>query len=179
MTDWSAWQRNVSDELKGMSTQDIRDALRRTAHSFSVLMEHWHGDFNISTLIRNANSFNAKHVFYVGKRGYDRRGTVGAHHYVDLTHLKDVDDIARLKSEYTLVGLENNISDCVPLPEFTWPRQSLMIFGEENTGISDELLELCDFKVSIPQWGSVRSMNVGTCSGIAMYDYTTKLCAED
>lgn len=177
MKDWSNWQRNVVDEFKKLSTQEIRQRLRRNAHDFAVLMEHWNGDFNISTLIRNANVFNAKHVFYIGKKGYDRRGTVGAHHYVDLTHAKSIDDIVQLKKDYTFVGIENNIGRCVSLPDFTWPRNPLMIFGEENGGISDELLALCDHKVSIPQWGSIRSMNVGTCSGIAMYDYVTKLCA--
>ena len=88
-----------------------------------------------------------------------------------------MDDVTQLKSDYTFVGIENNIERCVSLPDFVWPKNPLMIFGEESGGISDELLALCDHKVSIPQWGSIRSMNVGTCSGIAMYDYVTKLHA--
>ena len=50
-----------------------------------------------------------------------------------------------------------------------------MIFGEEGLGLTKEILELADYVVSIKQYGSVRSMNVGTTSGIAMYDYTSKL----
>ncbi len=49
-----------------------------------------------------------------------------------------------------------------------------MIFGEEGEGVTPEMLELADHVVSIKQYGSVRSMNVGTTSGIAMYDYIRK-----
>ena len=36
-------------------------------------------------------------------------------------------------------------------------------------------LGMADDVVYIPQLGSVRSLNVGTASGIVMYDYVTKL----
>ena len=50
-------------------------------------MEHWNGDFNISTLIRNANAFNIEKVYYLGKKKIDRRGSVGTHHYVSINYL--------------------------------------------------------------------------------------------
>jgi tRNA G18 (ribose-2'-O)-methylase SpoU len=50
-----------------------------------------------------------------------------------------------------------------------------MCFGEEGTGLSKETMELCDIVVHITQYGSVRSLNVGTASGIAMYDFINKL----
>jgi tRNA G18 (ribose-2'-O)-methylase SpoU len=51
-----------------------------------------------------------------------------------------------------------------------------MIFGQEQIGIPKKLLDLCDELVYIKQYGSVRSLNVGTASGIAMYDYCSKVC---
>ena len=86
-TRWKSWTYNVVDEFKDKSTDEIKDILRATSHPFAVLMENWQGDFNIGTMIRNANAFNAKKVFYYGKKRYDRRGAVGTHHYVDLHHL--------------------------------------------------------------------------------------------
>ena len=53
-------------------------------------------------------------------------------------------------------------------------QDTMMVFGEEGIGLTDEMLNLADHVVSIKQYGSVRSMNVGTTSGIAMYDYTKK-----
>lgn len=171
---WSAWKYNVTDEYKSWKVEDIKQDLRAKAHPFAVLMEQWNGDFNISTMIRNANAFNAAQVFYIGKKRFDRRGTVGSHHYVDLNYLNDFEELAKLKEKYVFVGLDNNLDCCVPMETFEWPKNTLMIFGEEGKGISPALLKECDYCVNITQFGSVRSLNVGTSSGIAMYDWINK-----
>ena len=71
---WSLWTRNVVDKYKNWSTESIKRDLQRTANPFSVCMEHWQGDFNISTLIRNSNAFNARRVFYLGKKDLIEEG---------------------------------------------------------------------------------------------------------
>ena len=172
----TAWNYNVIDKYKSWTTDEIKKDLRTKAHPFAVLMEQWKGDFNISTMIRNANAFNAAQVFYIGKKRFDRRGTVGTHHYVDLNYLNDFNELLKLKDKYTFVGLDNNIGGCVPMETFEWPENALMIFGEEGEGISPLLLRHCDYCVNIAQYGSVRSLNVGTSSGIAMYDWVSKNC---
>ena len=172
-SNWNSWTYNVEDKFKGKTKEEIKDCLKLTSNPFAVMMEHWNGDFNIATMIRNANAFNAKKVFYYGKKKYDRRGTVGTHHYVDLNYIDDVNKLISLKSDFTFVCLDN-VEGSVPMENFEWPENSLMIFGEEGAGLSQEILNMADYIVSITQYGSVRSMNVGTTSGIAMYDYMRK-----
>ena len=136
-------------------------------------MEHWKGDFNISTLIRNANAFNVEKVYYLGKKRFDRRGAVGSHHYIDFEHLSNgVSDLTSLKEKYTFVAIDNNIPNTQKLSEFSWnklEKPPLVFFGEEGVGLTDEVLNLCDYRVEIEQYGSVRSMNVGTSSGLVLY----------
>tara|TARA_R110000824_G_scaffold148920_6_gene318913 strand:- start:2551 stop:3108 length:558 start_codon:yes stop_codon:yes gene_type:complete len=172
---WAEWTRNVTDEFKTTPTEEIKQTLKDRAHPFAVLMEQWKGDFNFSTLIRNANAFNANEVYYIGKKRWDRRGTVGTHHYTDINYLGDeiegIESYMALKEKYTFVAIENNpVNGCPvhPLNQFKWPKNPLMIFGEEGDGISWPVLALVDEVVSIPQFGSVRSLNVGTTSGIVM-----------
>jgi len=176
---WSLWTRNVVDRYKNWSTESIKRDLQRTANPFAVCMEHWQGDFNISTLIRNANAFNAKEVYYLGKKKYDRRGTVGAHHYVDLVFLNSgVSELVDLKNEYTIIAIDNNVPNTHKLGEFDWnmlEKPPLMVFGEEGVGLTDEVLKIADYSVEIPQYGSVRSLNVGTSSGILMYSFLQSL----
>jgi tRNA G18 (ribose-2'-O)-methylase SpoU len=176
---WSLWTRNVVDRYKNWSTSSIKKDLRRSANPFAVCMEHWQGDFNISTLMRNANAFNAREVFYFGKKRFDRRGAVGSHHYINFTHLKrGLHQLVKLKNEYTFVGIENNISNTQKLSHFDWstlPKPPLFLFGEEGVGLTKEALSLADMCIEIPQYGSVRSLNVGTSSGIVMYDFVESL----
>ena len=176
---WTLWKRNVIDKYKNWPTDAIRRDLQENSNPFAVCMEHWQGDFNISTLIRNSNAFNARRVYYLGKRRFDRRGAVGSHHYVDIVHLDGgYSQLADLKKEYTIIGVDNNISNTHKLGEFDWlslKKPPLMLFGEEGTGLTDKALKIADYCIEIPQYGSVRSLNVGTSSGILMYNFVESL----
>lgn len=164
-----------NDRLTKWTTELIKVDLQSRAFPCAVLMENFAGDFNIGTVIRNANAFNVSEVFYLGRKHYDRRGTVGTHHYTDIRHISDHEALMHLKEKYVFVGLENTIDSAIPMDKFEWPDNSLLIIGEEGVGITPTTMALCDHYVYINQYGSVRSLNAGVASGIALNDYVTKL----
>ena len=193
---WSLWKRNVVDKYKSMTDDMIREDLRSNFNNVAVCMEHLAGDFNISTLIRNANAFNIEKVYYLGKRRIDRRGCVGTHHYTDIEHLSNgICDVVNLKDKYTFIAIDNNVGKTHKLHEFDWnklEKPPLIFFGEEGCGLSEEILNLADYRIEIEQYGSVRSLNVGTASGIVLFECVkhlknsttsgtspTKLCGEN
>lgn len=174
MNEKFSWQFNVVDEYKGMTKEEIKITLAKKAFPYAVLMENWQGDFNLGTLIRNANAFGAREVFYLGhKKHYDRRGAVGAYHYSDVNYLKNLEDLLALKHKYTFIGIDN-IPGAVALEDFVWPDNPLLIFGEESIGLTRPMIDLCSSLVEIKMYGSVRSLNAGTASGITMYDFIKK-----
>ena len=52
---------------------------------------------------------------------------------------------------------------------------SILVFGSESDGISQELLDASDQAFYIEQLGSTRSVNVGCASAIAMYEAVRRL----
>lgn len=171
-----SWSRNVIDEFKELSNEDIREKLRQRTNGFAVLMTHVSGDFNIGTVLRSANFHGAADFYYFGRKKFDRRGCVGVHNYTKMQHLNDLKNIQQLRDRYTLVGLENNIPGTVSIHKFDWrmTKPPCIVVGEECGGITNEVMNLCDVLVEIPNFGSVRSMNVGVAASIAMYDYILK-----
>jgi tRNA G18 (ribose-2'-O)-methylase SpoU len=175
---------NVIDYYKDWETTAILADLNTKRNNFTVIASNLENDFNIATLIRNANAFMASQVWIYGKKQYDRRGTVGTHHYTNFKHVKTIDDIyqslGELKALHNnsikIIGIDN-VEDAEEISTFSWSKHqhTVMIFGQEKNGIPTELLDICDDIVYIPQYGSVRSLNVGTASGIAMYDYCSKV----
>ena len=174
--------RNIIDKYSSWTTEDIRLDVQRHTFPYAVLMENWGGDFNQSCLIRSANAFGVRKVFYL-KRGkkYDRRGTVGTHHYTDVQHLSTIGQVRALKEKYRIIGIENGIKEAKEIKEFDWDslakesREPLFVFGEERCGVSPELLKLCDDYIYIRQWGSVRSMNVASCASIVLHETVSNL----
>lgn len=170
---FSSWSFNVEDRFKGKEVSSIKEELARTAFPFAVCFENWIHDFNIASGIRNANAFNTQEVFYVGYKKLDRRGMCGVHNYTQVTWLPSLDDLLKLKGQYTFVGIDN-VEGAVPLDSYHWKPNSMMIFGSEGVGLSKTMLDHCDDIVYIKQYGSVRSLNAATASGIIMNDFVTK-----
>jgi len=166
---WTLWERNVVDEFKNIPTEEIKKILGERALPAAVLMSQLESDFNFSNVIRTSNFFNLKTIFYYGIKNFDRRGSVGTHLYSDVKYLPSFDEIKKLKEQYVFVGLENNIEkNTTDIFNFKWPSNSLIIIGEENKGLSNDIIDLCDFLVEIPNYGSVRSLNAATAAAIAI-----------
>src|SRR5208283_254121 len=168
-----SYQYNVADHFKGLAQEDIKKTLKDTAFPYAVCMENWISDFNFSSLVRNANGFNAKEVFYLGDKKWDKRGALGTFNYTDVHFVQTIDEFVKLKDRYVFVGIDN-IAGSVPLPSYSWPKNALMIFGSEGTGLTPEMQSLCKEMVNIPMFGSVRSFNAAASSAVLMYDYVSK-----
>lgn len=172
------WLRNVKDDFKSLSNEQIKEILAGTKNPFSVAFEHWTGDFNMGTCFRNANAFNAIECFYIGPKAWDRRSAVGVHNYMDITNFKTFDSFyEHIKETYCLIGIDNVPGVSQSLEKFEWldcKKLPLLIFGEEGCGLTEEAIRHCDVILEIEMHGSVRSFNCGTASGIAMYDLVTK-----
>lgn len=169
--------RNVINFYKYWETDAIIADLDTKRHNFSILCANIQGDFNIGTVVRNANAFLAKEVIIYGKRKFDIRGTVGTHHYTHFQHVNELDDISVLKTPETYIIGVDNIDGAEAIDDIQFPADKHIIFalGEENSGLTPEMLAICDSLVYIKQFGSVRSLNVGSASAIIMYEYCRRL----
>ena len=49
-------------------------------------------------------------------------------------------------------------------------KKILLIFGNEINGVSQNLIDLCDISLEIPQWGTKHSMNVSVSLGIILWN---------
>ncbi|MHC4974197.1 MAG: TrmH family RNA methyltransferase [Planctomycetota bacterium] len=162
----------VRDEYKGMAPEAIKRALDEKRHAFGVLCANVAYDINLGSIIRTANAFLAAEVIIYGRRKADLRGAMGSYVYENLVHIPNATALDAFITErgYTPVCFEE-AEGAVPLAELKWPAKPLMIFGQEGPGVPDELLERATLTAHIPQYGSIRSLNVSVAAGIAMYDW--------
>jgi tRNA G18 (ribose-2'-O)-methylase SpoU len=169
------WERNVIDRFKDKPDEEIKAELAATAWPFAVCFEQWIGDFNMGSGVRNANAFNAKEVFYLGNKKWDRRSSVGVYNYTNVQWLPTIDDLVKLQEKYVIVGIDNIPGKSVPLASYEWQPNTLMVFGEEGTGLSLPMQAFCRDIVEIEMYGSVRSLNCGVASGIVMHDFVSRI----
>ena len=127
-------------------------------------------DLNIGTVVRTANAFLAEEVHIVGRRRWNRRGAMVTDRYQHLRHHPDVGALlAFAADEQRPVVAVDNSPGAVPIETADLPRRCLLLFGQEGPGLTEEARAGADLTVSIAQFGSTRSINVGVAAGIAMH----------
>lgn len=58
----------------------------------------------------------------------------------------------------------------IPYTEVDYTGPTAIVMGAEDTGISPQLLELCDQKGAIPMFGTIGSLNVSVAAGVVLYE---------
>jgi tRNA G18 (ribose-2'-O)-methylase SpoU len=168
--------RNVLDEFKGRSHEDIVATLDARGARFEIAIENLERDYNMGTIVRSANAFGVRHVHVFGRKQWNKRGAMMTDKYLHVHYYATIDEfIAAMKlATKTVVAIENNVTS-IPLGSAHPGSDDVLLFGSEGSGISEDLLSKVDTVVSIEQLGSTRSLNVGVAAGIAMYEWVRVL----
>ncbi len=163
--------RNLIDEYKGLSNEQVFDALEKKRNTLEIAIENVEHDFNIGTIVRSANSFNVSKVHIIGKKKYNRRGAMCTDKYLKIVHHATIEDFLETQQGRELVAIENNTPRAKPLHKKRFLDNTTLVFGSENNGITAELLSQAQDVRFIESFGSTRSVNVGVAAGIAMYEW--------
>ncbi len=163
-------RRNVVDRYRYWHLDAIVADLDERRHPFHVAIENWEHDFNIGTVVRNANAFLAAAVHVIGRRRWNRRGAMVTDRYQHVLHHPDIATfVAWCNSrDLPVIGIDN-LPGAVPLETMNLPRECALLFGQEGPGLSASARDAASLVCSIAQYGSTRSINAGVASGIAMH----------
>ena len=167
--------RNVVDRYGYWTREAIVADLDQQRHSFHIAIENWEHDFNIGTVVRNANAFLAKAVHIVGKRKWNRRGAMVTDRYQHVRHHPTVDDFIQWAGNEALsvIGIDN-VPGSEQIEKAEIPKNCVLVFGQEGPGLSEEMIDASLKVLAITQYGSTRSINAGVASGIAMYEWLSQ-----
>lgn len=168
-------RRNVVDHYRYWRLEEIVADLDRRRHPFHVAIENLDHDFNIGSIVRTANAFLAGEVHIIGRRRWNRRGAMVTDRYQHVRHHDDVDSFAEWAglADLTLLGVDNG-PGAKPLERFDLPARCVLLFGHESSGLSPAAVARCAAVLSIAQFGSTRSINVGAAAAIAMHAWVRR-----
>ena len=167
--------RNVVDRYRYWTREAIIEDLDAVRHPFHIAIENWEHDFNIGTVVRNANAFLAKAVHIVGQRKWNRRGAMVTDRYQHVRHHPTVDDFIHWAENEALsvIGIDN-VPGSEQIEKAEIPKNCVLVFGQEGPGLSEEMIDASLKVLAITQYGSTRSINAGVASGIAMYEWLSQ-----
>ncbi|MEB3071438.1 TrmH family RNA methyltransferase [[Mycobacterium] vasticus] len=167
--------RNVVDAYRYWTREAIIADIDSRRHPLHVAIENFGHDANIGSVVRTANAFAVDTVHIVGRRRWNRRGAMVTDRYQRLMHHDDAAGLLDYAARHGLtVVAADNVAGAVRLEQTTLPADSMLVFGAEGPGISEQMRAGADLLVSIAAFGSTRSINVGVAAGIVMHAWITQ-----
>ena len=170
-------RRNVADQYRYWTVEAIVADLDTKRHAFHIAIENWQHDLNIGTVVRTANAFNAKSVHVVGKKRWNKRGAMVTDRYLHVHHQPTAADLVTWAqtagpdgAALPVIGIDN-LPGSVPIETYPLPKHCVLVFGQEQTGLSAETQEVCQDVLHITQFGSTRSINAAAAAAIAMHSW--------
>ncbi len=163
-------------QLKRLSIEEFKKSPKLPV---IVILDNIRSGYNVGAIFRNADAFRIEKIILTGitpRPPYREilKTALGATMSVDWEYIKNpVDAVNSLKEAgYKILCLEQT-DVSVPIHRFSPEanKKYAIIIGSEVSGISDELIDLGDLFVEIPQFGTKHSLNVAVATGILLWEF--------
>ena len=145
----------------------------------AVVLDNVRSAHNVGSAFRSSDSFKVDKVCLCGicavpPSAEIHKSALGAESSVAWEHFDDtMDAVRKLRSEgYVIVSVEQTVASVrldsfVPDPAVKYA----LIFGNEVSGISQEVVDASDLSIEIPQYGTKHSLNVSVSVGIILWAF--------
>ena len=143
-----------------------------------VVLDNIRSAHNVGSAFRTADSFGIDKVFLCGISAVPpsaeiHKSALGAEDSVPWEHVDDtLEAVRRLRADgYTVVAVEQTVHS-VKLGAFRrepgW--KYALIFGNEVSGVRQDVVDASDFSLEIPQFGTKHSLNVSVSVGVVLWE---------
>jgi len=128
--------------------------------------------FNVGSIIRTAEAFGWNEVVLTGitptpEHPRVRKTSMAAHEWISLSTYSTPEEALTIyrQQNYHIIALETD-ENAIPIWEYPWQEQTLLIVGNEEFGIPQSILTKAETIVAIPLYGRKRSLNVANAFSI-------------
>jgi tRNA G18 (ribose-2'-O)-methylase SpoU len=162
---------------------DIDEFKKTDKNKFIVLLDSVRSMNNVGSVFRTCDAFLAQKIYLCGITPQPphrdiQKTALGATESVDWEYIENIEDIVRkLKAEnYKIVSIEQ-VENSLILNEFKPDKNDkyAFVFGNEVTGVDQQIVDLSDFCIEIPQFGTKHSLNISVSVGVVIWDYIQKI----
>ena len=148
-----------------------------------VVLDHVRSLYNVGSVFRSSDAFRVEKICLCGITATPpqveiHKTALGAEDSVDWTYYEKTQDaVKELKESGFEVWAVEQVEGSVMLQDFRPEagKRYAIILGNEVKGVQQEVVDLCDGCIEIPQFGTKHSLNVSDTSGILIWDFSPKM----
>ena len=151
-----------------------------------VVLDDVRSMYNVGSVFRTSDAYRVECIYLCGitacpPHAEIHKTALGAEESVDWIYFASAEEaVSDLKRRgykvFAVEQAEGSIS--LPLPTDTFdelPDGYGLVFGNEVKGVHQEVVDICDGCIELPQYGTKHSLNVATVAGIVIWEMAKML----
>lgn len=161
-------------EMNRLTPEEFRQAEKMP---LVVVLDNVRSMHNVGSVLRTADGFRVSMVCMCGITGCPphaeiHKTALGAEDSVEWRYFKTTAEcVARLKTQgYTLVAVEQ-VEGSANMLQWAESRPTALILGNEVKGVDQAIVDMCDYCLEIPQYGTKHSFNVSCTAAMVMWEF--------
>ena len=142
-----------------------------------VLLNSIRSTYNVGSIFRTSDGAMIEKLYLCGYTPHPPKKEIlktalGSTESVNWEYIKNPKEvILKLKENGVKICALELTDNSKPYYELSIKDYPLcVIVGNEITGVSQDLIDLCDFSIEIPQYGIKQSLNVAVAYGVAVFE---------
>ncbi|RAJ02492.1 tRNA (guanosine-2'-O-)-methyltransferase [Chitinophaga skermanii] len=153
------------------------EALRKRQPDLAVVLDNVFDPHNVAAVLRTADAVGIQEVYtltntvpkhkrYGFKSSSSARDWMTVHDFTDPNELVQV-----LRGKYHRILTTHLSTDAVSMHDIDFTSSSIaLVFGNEQYGVSQEILHAADGNFIIPQVGIIKSLNISVACAVTIYE---------
>lgn len=167
-------------EMNRLTVEEFKEADKLP---LVVVLDEVRSLHNIGAVFRTSDAFLVNRIYLCGITATPphpemHKTALGAEYTVDWKYMKRTQDAVQElhKEGYIVLAIEqckgSTLLDNLSLEK---NKKYAIIMGNEVKGVQQEVVDLCDGCIEIPQYGTKHSLNVSVTAGIVLWEFANKL----
>ncbi len=167
-------------EIERLTAEEFREA---TKMPLTVVLDDVRSMHNVGSVLRTCDAFRVERVVLCGITGTPphaeiHKTALGAEDSVEWTYAPSaLEAVRELRGQGCVVLGVEQADGSTMLPSFRVERGKhyVIVLGNEVKGVRQEVIDVCDGCLEIPQMGTKHSLNVSVAAGIVVWHFAREL----
>ena len=156
--------------------------LNKRQNDITVVLENVFDPHNISAVMRSCDAVGIQDIYILNTRiprhkKWGAKSSSSAAKWLTIHQFENAEEcFFALRKKYSTILTTHLSSDAVDLYAVDLTKSIALVFGNEHSGVSDEIRTLADGNFVIPQMGIIRSLNISVACAVTLYEALRQRC---
>lgn len=157
-------------------SERLNSVLNKRQPNITVVLENVADPHNISAVMRTCDAIGVQDIYVLNTdiqrhKKWGAKSSSSAAKWLTVHQFTDVKScFEALRKNYNKIYITHLAADAVSLHQLDLTESVALVFGNEHSGVSDELIGLCDGNFIIPQVGIIKSLNISVACAVTLYE---------